>query len=92
MDPAQITNLRRRLALSQPQFALLLGVHAITVSKWERSVPGAVPTPYQNALMAEFEKAAASREAEQIRNSLGTLLVGAGIAAALLMLLKAADR
>lgn len=33
-----LARLRQRLGLSQPAFAKLLGVHAMTVSKWERGV------------------------------------------------------
>jgi len=38
-----LSRLRQRLGLSQSAFAELLGVHAMTVSKWERGVlkPGA---------------------------------------------------
>jgi len=38
-----LARLRQRLGLSQSAFARLLGVHAMTVSKWERGVlkPGA---------------------------------------------------
>jgi putative transcriptional regulator len=35
--------------LTQADFARLFGIHAMTVSKWERGV--AEPTPYQTALL-----------------------------------------
>lgn len=92
MRPEDIAKLRKRLGLAQPQFAQLLGVHAITVSRWERGDQRVSPSPYQVALMAEFEKAAASKEAAQIKEALGNLLIGAGIAAALLLLLEAAKK
>lgn len=82
--------LRHRLGLSQPQLAQLLGVHSMTVSRWERGDPTTSPNPYQLALMAEFEKAAASREAEKLKDTLGAVVIGAGIAAALFLLLQAA--
>lgn len=92
MQPKDITKLRKRLGLAQPQFAQLLGVHAVTVSRWERGDPSVSPSSYQLALMKEFDKAAASREAEQIKSTLGALLMGAGLAAALLLLLEAAKK
>ena len=80
MDIAQ---LRKNLELSQVQFGNLFGVHPMTVSKWERGI--LEPSDYQAALMIEFERAAKQKE---VRTSVGTVLVGAGIAAALLLLLN----
>lgn len=62
----------------------------MTVSKWERGESSTAPGPYHLALMAEFEKAAASKEAAAVKDALGALLVGAGIAAALFLVLQAA--
>ncbi|WP_370307574.1 helix-turn-helix domain-containing protein [Sinimarinibacterium flocculans] len=89
MQPRDIKRIRERLGLSQAQFAQLVGVHAVTVSRWERGDPSTAPTPYQFALMSEFAKAAASREADQLKETLGALLLGAGIGAALYALLGA---
>ena len=75
--------LRTKLGLSQVQFGNLFGVHPMTVSKWERNL--LKPTPYQQALMMEFLKAAKNKE---VQENVGAVLVGAGIAAALLLLLK----
>ncbi len=36
MDKKAIIKLRSSMKLNQEQFALLLGVHKITVSRWER--------------------------------------------------------
>jgi putative transcriptional regulator len=80
-----VADLRTKLGLNQTQFGTLLGVHPMTVSKWEREI--LQPTPYQQALMAEFVKAA---EDEDVRKTTGAVLIGLGIAAALFMLLKAA--
>ena len=77
------SELRKNLNLSQAQFGNLFGVHAMTVSKWERGV--LIPTDYQKALMAEFIKASKEKE---VRDTVGTVLIGAGIAAALYLLLK----
>jgi transcriptional regulator with XRE-family HTH domain len=78
-----VVQLREKLGLSQGQFANLFGVHPMTVSRWERQILR--PTDYQLALMAEFEKAARRKE---VTDTIGTVLMGAGIAAALLLLLK----
>jgi len=42
MAPSDIKRHRRRLGLSQVELAQRLGVHPLTVSRWER---GAVPMP-----------------------------------------------
>jgi transcriptional regulator with XRE-family HTH domain len=78
-----VTQLRKKLELSQAQFGNLFGVHPMTVSKWERGI--LKPTDYQLALMMDFEKAAKKKE---VTETIGAVLVGAGIAAALYLLLK----
>lgn len=83
MDKDSIVDLRRRLRLNQMEFGNLFGVHPMTVSKWERGALS--PNHYQVALMNEFLKAAKSKE---VQETVGAVLVGAGIAAALLLLLK----
>lgn len=78
-----VKRLREQLGLSQAQFGNLFGVHPMTVSKWERDI--LQPTHYQMALMMDFQKAA---KTEEVRGTLGSVLIGAGIAAALYLLLK----
>jgi putative transcriptional regulator len=78
-----IANLLKRLGLNQTEFGNLFGVHPMTVSKWERGT--LFPNHYQFALMQEFAQAARNKE---VCDTIGTVLVGAGIAAALLLLLK----
>lgn len=78
-----VAHLRKKLSLSQAQFGNLFGVHPMTVSKWERDILR--PTDYQLALMMDFEKAAKKKE---VQETIGAVLVGAGIAAALYLLLK----
>jgi putative transcriptional regulator len=82
-----VKKLRKRLDLPQTEFGQLLGVHPMTVSRWERGEHR--PTPYQQALMNEFDKAAAQ---PKIVEELKTLLVAAGVVAAILLLLKAAQK
>ena len=53
-----LKNLRTRLALSQAQLAELVGVHAMTVSKWERGV--AKPSAHQRRLLQALADAAES--------------------------------
>lgn len=55
MKPPRITALRKALGLTQVQMAQLLGVHPLTVSRWERGV--ALPPPYPAALLEAFEAA-----------------------------------
>jgi putative transcriptional regulator len=78
-----ISELRKLLGLNQMEFGNLFGVHPMTVSKWERGTLS--PNNYQLALMNEFLKSARNRE---VCETIGAVLVGAGIAAALLLLLK----
>ena len=80
-----IANLRQAMGLSQPEFGQLFGVHPMTVSKWERGL--LEPNDYQQALMNEFRKGIRN---EQLSQAVKSALVGAGIAAALLLLLEAA--
>jgi putative transcriptional regulator len=84
MDSGNITALRKALGLSQSEFGQLLGVHAMTASKWERGV--LTPSAYQQALMHKFQDTATSTklaDEEKVKN----LLIGAGVVAALIFLL-----
>lgn len=47
--PAEIKDLRRRTGMTQAQFAEYLGVHASTVTDWERGVPGNGPSKKSRA-------------------------------------------
>ena len=85
MSSEDIYKLRRVLGLNQDKFGQLLGIHAMTVSKWERGVLR--PTPYQIAMMEAFNKAARK---EEIKRTLKNILVAAGVVAAVYLLLKCA--
>ena len=50
-----LSRLRQRLGLSQSDFADLLGVHAMTVSKWERGV--AKPSVHQQRVLKALARA-----------------------------------
>jgi len=82
-----VLQVRTGLGLGQIQFAQLLGVHPITVSKWERGI--SAPTPYQEAFIESFRQAAQDKA---VRERVGKLLVKAGIIAVMFLLLKAAAR
>lgn len=79
----EIVNLRTNLGLNQVEFAQLVGVHPITVSKWERGV--AVPTAYQAALFGQFQEGAKDQE---VRQTLKQVLVAAGVILAVALLLR----
>jgi len=81
-----VRGIRKGLGLTQAQLGQLLGVHSLTVSKWEREL--LTPTPYQAAMLDSFGKA--GKRKPEVGRTVVTLLVGAGIAAALYLLLKAA--
>jgi len=83
MHASEIVKLRRQLALNQVEFAQLAGVHPITVSKWERDE--ASPSAYQNALFEQFRQG--SRD-KKVRDAIKGVLIGAGVALALALLLK----
>ena len=86
MIATEIYTVRTQLKLSQVQLAQLLGVHPLTVSKWERDL--SAPTPHQAALLQSFAKAGQAKK--QVGADASNLLVTAGVAAALWVLLNAA--
>jgi transcriptional regulator with XRE-family HTH domain len=81
----QIRRIRSGLGLTQGQVASLLGVHPLTVSKWERGL--LAPSSHQEALLRSFKKATSEPD---IGATIGDLLVTAGAIVALFALLKAA--
>ena len=83
MNAHAIKSLRELLNLNQVQLAQLLGVHPITVSKWERGE--SAPTAYQMALLQHFQDGARDKE---VRISIESLLIGMGVGVALALLLK----
>jgi DNA-binding transcriptional regulator YiaG len=87
MNALDIKLIREALGLSQLQFAQLLGVHPITVSKWERDI--AVPTDYQAAFLSQFQAAAKNKiNNDELKN----LLIVAGVIAALVLIFQAAKK
>ncbi len=85
MNAAEIRTIRDRLGLTQPQLAQLLGVHALTVSKWERGI--LTPSVHQATMLQSFGKAAKKPD---VGDAAAQALVTAGVALALFLLLEAA--
>lgn len=83
MNSSELQRLRKKLGLNQVEFAQLSGVHPITVSKWERGA--ASPSAYQNALFGQFQQASRKKV---VRDTLRDILISAGIALALALLLS----
>jgi DNA-binding transcriptional regulator YiaG len=44
MTPSHLKRLRAQLGLTQPELARAIGVHSMTVSKWETGISG-IPEP-----------------------------------------------
>jgi putative transcriptional regulator len=82
MEGSEIRSIRRLLGLNQAQFGQLMGVHAITVSKWEGGITS--PTDYQVAFLSQYRVAAKDK---QVRDELKNVLVAAGVIAAVFLLL-----
>jgi putative transcriptional regulator len=88
MVGSEVQRIRGALGLNQVQCAQLLGVHPLTISKWERGV-NPVPPHYQ-ALLESFKKARAAKES--VGEDVAKLLVTAGAVMAILVLLETAFR
>lgn len=87
MKCSEIRSIRRLLGLNQAQFGQLMGVHAITVSKWESGITS--PSDYQLAFLSQYRIAAKN---EQVREDLKNVLVAAGVIAAVIFLLNASKK
>lgn len=87
MNPQEIVGVREQLKLGQTELASLMGVHPMTVSRWERGlVP---PSGYQCALLTEFQRAARDKA---FRKTFSAALIATGIMSGLYLLLGAARR
>jgi len=89
VNPTEIVQLRKDLALAQADFGRLFDAHFMTVSKWERGI--ATPSPYQAALMQQF-RLTADLKRQEAQEQVKQLLVGAGVIAALFWLLSNAKK
>jgi putative transcriptional regulator len=87
MNPKEIVATRRLLKLGQIELASLMGVHPMTVSRWERGK--VFPTAYQSEMLTQFKLA--SRD-KTIRTAVAGALIATGIMSALYLLLNAARK
>lgn len=88
MEKQFITDIRKGLGLNQAEFAQLFGIHQMTISRWERGE--LYPTPYQQALLNEFNLASEERKNKKNQEDIRTILLGTGIVAAILFILTLA--
>lgn len=88
MTGQQIRKLREDMGLTQAQFGALLNAHLVTVSRWESESSPVKPDLYQAAMIDEFARV---QERKKTGELVKAALIGAGIAAALLLMLKAAQ-
>ncbi len=86
MSGADIAKIRKNLNMTQAQLGQLLGVHPLTVSKWERDI--LKPSPHQGAMLHSFRKARENKP--DIGDIVIGILVGAGVALAIYAILEAA--
>jgi transcriptional regulator with XRE-family HTH domain len=86
MTTTEIVSIRSSLKMTQGQLAQLLGVHSLTVSKWERGLLR--PTPHQQAILRAA--AAAAQRTPDVGSIVVAALIGAGVGIALFHLLQAA--
>ncbi len=56
LKPAEIAHIRHQLGATQSVMAALLGVHAVTICKWEKGRNR--PTPWQEMMLRAFWDAA----------------------------------
>ena len=87
MTGSEIRSIRQLSGLNQAQFGQLMGVHAITVSKWESGITS--PTAYQEAFLSQYRVAAKDKK---VRDDLKGVLIMAGVIAAVVFLLNASKK
>lgn len=83
MKGAKVFAIRQAMGLKQTELARLLGVHPITVSKWENDRCSV--TPWHSALLKEFGEMAANHD---IRRALPNMLLFYGVPYTLSQLLR----
>jgi putative transcriptional regulator len=79
-----VARLRADLFLNQDQLAAILGVHSMTVSKWERGE--LVVDPWRKVMLNRM-RAFADRTAEPYRRVVGSVLASKGAIATLVVLI-----
>lgn len=86
LDGSAIRRVRQSLGFTQGNFAQLLGVHPITVSKWERDL--ALPTAWCGGLVLQLATIPEPTSAGRVARA---RLAGDGVSRALYELLKYTD-
>ena len=86
MNASEVAKIRSQLGLSQAQLGELLGVHTLTVSRWERGL--LQPTAHQVTLLESF--GAARKANKKVGDEARDALIAVGVVAALLILFSAA--
>jgi transcriptional regulator with XRE-family HTH domain len=86
MTPENLRDIRLRLHLTQAQLALLLGVHSVTISDWERSAVQI--RPHHEALLKGFLMAVERQPA--IGREIRKLIISEGIVYTIYYILKTA--
>jgi hypothetical protein len=87
--PAQIRLLREVLGLTQQQLALMLGVHPMTVSRWERG--SALPTGYNTQQLRFLERGSSGMRQEHRDRFLSLVGMGFFVAALAFVIALAVD-
>ena len=87
MNGKDIQKIRTKMGLKQVEFAKIVGVHSVTVCRWEND--DAVPTPHQMAIIEACQKAAAKQKSK-IGSRVAGALIGAGVGVALYLIFDAA--
>ena len=72
-------SLREALDLTQAELAAVLGVHAMTISKWERGT--AYPSPYNTQQLGLLALGASRMDAGEHMAFRGLLALGSGVGA-----------
>ncbi|GAB5546939.1 MAG: hypothetical protein SangKO_066990 [Sandaracinaceae bacterium] len=87
IDSSEIRDLRHRIGLTQAQLAALLGVHVMTISRWERGE--VVPDGPAAHLLLALRDASAGRTLAPAHKDevLRTLAAGAAVGALVALLI-----
>jgi DNA-binding transcriptional regulator YiaG len=79
----KLKKIRRSLMLNQAELGLLIGVHSMTVSKWERGL--LKPTAHQNAVIDVLE---ITGKNQTVQKKLKQTLISKGVIEAQLLIYR----
>lgn len=86
MTGEQIRHLRKDLGMTQAELGAVVNAHFVTVSKWEKGE--AQPDHYQQGMLERFARV---QERKKVGDMAKAALITAGVIAALVLILKAAE-